>query len=79
MAQLVKQVNFKNATINLGDKSITEFSRDDSKTYDLYGVLSDFDGIDGISLTIKQSDELHEKDEVDDAVSTGAHESEEDG
>lgn len=66
MASLVKQVNFKNATINLADKSITEFTRDDSKTYDLYSILTDFDNVDGISLTIKQSDDLPEKVEAED-------------
>ena len=38
--------------------TITEFTKDDTKVYDLKKVLQDWDNIDGISLTIKQDNDV---------------------
>lgn len=58
MAKESKSVSFKNATINKEDMTITEFTKDDSKTYSLENVIADWDGIDGVSLTIKRDDDI---------------------
>lgn len=58
MAKESKSVSFKNATINKEDMTITEFTKDDSKTYSLENVIEDWDGIDGVSLTIKRDDDI---------------------
>lgn len=58
MAKASKSIAFKNATISKEDMTITEYTKDDSKTYSLEKVIADWDGIDRISLTIKQDDDV---------------------
>lgn len=58
MAKKTKSIAFKNAIINIEDMTITEFTKDDTKVYDLKKVLQDWDNIDGISLTIKQDNDV---------------------
>lgn len=58
MAKKTKSIAFKNATINIDDMTITEFTKEDTKVYDLKKVLQDWDNIDGISLTIKQDNDV---------------------
>lgn len=58
MAKASKSVSFKNATINKEDMTITEFTKDDSKTYSLEKIIADWDGIDGVSITIKQDNDI---------------------
>lgn len=58
MAKKTKSIAFKNAIINIDDMTITEFTKDDTKVYDLKKVLQDWDNIDGISLTIKQDNDV---------------------
>ena len=58
MAKKTKSIAFKNATINIDDMTSTEFTKDDTKVYDLKKVLQDWDNIDGISLTIKQDNDV---------------------
>lgn len=45
---------FKNATIDVKNMTITEHTKDADYPFDLKKVLSAWDGIDGISLVIKQ-------------------------
>lgn len=58
MAKKTKSIAFKNATISIDDMTITEFTKDDTKVYDLKKVLQDWDNINGISLTIKQDNDV---------------------
>lgn len=58
MAKVSKSASFKGAVINKEDMTITEYTKDDSKVYSLEKLLADWDGIEGISLTIKQDDEI---------------------
>jgi hypothetical protein len=58
MANVNKSTAFKGAVINKEDMTITEFTKDDSRIYSLEKLLDDWDGIEGISLTIKQDDEI---------------------
>lgn len=58
MAKITKAVSLKNAEINMEDMTITETTKDDRKVYSLDKLLSDWNHISGISLTIKQDDEI---------------------
>lgn len=53
MAKKSKSISFKNATICIADGTITEYFRDESKTYSIEKLLKEWDGIDGISLSVK--------------------------
>ena len=58
MAKASKSIAFKNAVIDKAEGTITEFTKDDTKTYSIDKLLEDWDGIEGISLTIKQDDDV---------------------
>lgn len=58
MAKISKSVSFKNATINLDDNTITEITKDYEKIYDLSEVLGAWNGVENISFSIKQDDEM---------------------
>ena len=58
MAKITKAVSLKNAEINMKDMTITETTKDDIKVYSLDKLLADWNHINGISLTIKQDDEI---------------------
>lgn len=58
MAKKSKSIAFKNAVIDKADGTITEFTKDDTKVYSIEKLLEDWDGIEGISLTIKQDNEI---------------------
>lgn len=53
MAKHSRSISYKNATICFADMSITEYSKDETKTFSLVKLLKDWDGIDGVSLTVK--------------------------
>ncbi len=58
MAKVSKSMSFKNAVIDLENNTITEFTKDDTKIYGLRDILETWDGIEGISIAIKQEDEM---------------------
>ncbi len=58
MAQAKKAVAFKNAVIDVKDGTITEFTKDETNVYKLDDILAEWDGVEGISLTIQQSYDL---------------------
>lgn len=58
MAQAKKAVAFKNAVIDVKDGIITEFTKDETNVYKLDDILAEWDGVEGISLTIQQSYDL---------------------
>jgi hypothetical protein len=66
MAQINKTLVFKNATIDMQDKTITEFLKDETKVYKLDDVLNDWNKVDGITFSIKQVDDLPTSDEGND-------------
>ena len=57
-----KSFSFKNATINTDKMTITEVTKDDTFEYDIMKVLSSWNEVQGISLTIKKDDEVHGDD-----------------
>lgn len=58
MAKASKSIAFKNAVIDKAEGTITEFTKDDTKVYSIEKLLEDWDQIEGISLTIKQDDDV---------------------
>lgn len=58
MAKASKSIAFKNATIDKAEGTITEFTKDDTKVYSIEKLLEDWDQVEGISLTIKQDDDV---------------------
>lgn len=58
MAKINKSVIFKNAIIDMSERTITEMDKDYTKTYRLDDMLSDWDGIGGISFVIKMSEDI---------------------
>lgn len=58
MAKASKSIAFKNAVIDKAEGTITEFTKDDTKVYSIEKLLEDWDHIEGISLTIKQDDDV---------------------
>lgn len=58
MAKKSKSIAFKNAVIDKAEGTITEILKDSSKTYHIDKLLEDWDGIEGITLTIKQDDDV---------------------
>ena len=58
MAKSSKSIAFNNAVIDKDEMTITEFTKDDTKVYSLNKVIENWDGIEGITLTIKQDDDI---------------------
>ena len=58
MAKASKSITFKNAVIDKAEGTITEFTKDDTKVYSIEKLLEDWDQVEGISLTIKQDDDV---------------------
>jgi hypothetical protein len=58
MAKATKSTAYSKAVINKDDMTITEYSKDDTKVYSIDKLLSEWDGVEGISLTIKKDTEI---------------------
>jgi len=58
MAKTTKATAFSKAVINTDDMTITEYVKDDTKVYSIKKLLSEWNGVEGISLTIKQDSEI---------------------
>ena len=54
----VSQVSFTKATINVEDMTITEVNKDEEYVFDLNKVLGDWDGVQGINVTIKKDETI---------------------
>ena len=58
MAKKSKSIAFKNAVIDKAEGTITEITKDDTKVYSIEKLLEDWDQVEGVSLTIKQDDDV---------------------
>jgi hypothetical protein len=58
MAKITKSTAFSKAVINTDDMTITEIGKEDTKVYSIDKLLSEWNGIEGVSLTIKQDTEI---------------------
>jgi hypothetical protein len=56
--KLVNSNAFKNCTIDVENMTLTEVTKDDEYVFDLHRILSDWSGIDGLSITIKKDTEV---------------------
>lgn len=54
MAEAIRSESFENAIIDLEDMTITEYGDDFVKCYNLYELLKRWDGVVGITLSIKR-------------------------
>lgn len=54
MAKKSKSIAFTNATIDLRDMTIAELKKDSVVVSSLQDLLEEWDGVEGISLVIKQ-------------------------
>ena len=66
MAKMTRTTSFKNATISRSDMTITEISKDEEKVYSLNKLIDDWNGVEGISISIKQDNDLPEDGEGSD-------------
>ena len=57
MAKKNSSITFKNAEINIKENTITEVMKDDITVHSLDKVLKEWDGVDGVSITIKKESE----------------------
>lgn len=58
MAKTSRSITFKNATIDTKDGTITEYTKDDTKVYLIENLLEDWNGIDGVSISIRREKDV---------------------
>ena len=63
MAKKATSFTFRNATVCLADRTITEITKDESKVFSLDKFLREIDGIECISLSAKAETEMPEDGE----------------
>ena len=63
MAKIARSITFKNATISMEDRLITEYLKDETRTYSLDDILQEWNGIEGINFTLKQEDEIKSRED----------------
>ena len=68
MAKIAKSVSFEKAQINMKDRTITEYLKDETNTYKLDNIFKDWDGVDGITFSIKQVDKLAANENSDEGT-----------
>jgi hypothetical protein len=64
MAKFSKSVSFKNCSIDAEKDLITEVLKDETKFYKLSKVIADWQGIEGLNISIKKDDELESEDDT---------------
>lgn len=62
MSMVVKSESFENAIIDTSDMTITEYDTDSVRTYSLLALLKRWDGVVGVTLTIRRSIQLPPND-----------------
>jgi hypothetical protein len=64
MAKFSTNVNFKHALLDLEEGTITEFTKEDTKTYRILDELRKFEGSERfIDLTIKEAKDIPSEEE----------------
>jgi len=64
MAKFSQSVSFKNCSIDAEKDLITEVLKDETKFYKLSKVIADWQGIEGLNISIKKDDELESEDDT---------------
>lgn len=63
MAKKATSFTYRNCTISLEDRTITEITKDETKVFSLDKFLHDIDRIEGISLSAKVEEDMPEDGE----------------
>jgi len=63
MAKRTKSISYKNATLCIKDSTITEIGKDETRVYSLDAFLREWDGIEGISISVRLDVEADEDGE----------------
>lgn len=58
MAKRKLSVSFSKAVIDMENMTITEINKDDMQTFSLKEILSQFSGIEGVSLSVSADESL---------------------
>lgn len=58
MAQKKKSVFYKNAVIDTEAGTITEITKDGENEYQITDVLAEWDGVEGVTIAIQQSEDF---------------------
>lgn len=58
MAKRKLSVSFSKAVIDMENMTITEINKDDMQTFSLKEILSQFSGIEGVSLSVSVDESL---------------------
>lgn len=58
MAKSNRTVSYAKATINKEEGTITEHLKDADNVYYIDNILSQWDGVEGVTITIKKDEEL---------------------
>jgi len=73
MAKLQKTMSFNNATIDFDAGELIEYSKDGDPIarFKLGEIFQTWDGVSGISLTIKRVNEVYHSDEDGEGIADG--------
>lgn len=63
MAKKATSYTYRNCTVCLADKTITEITKDETKVFSLDKFLRDIDEIEGISISVKVEEDVPEDGE----------------
>ena len=63
MAKKSKSITFKNATISKSDGTICEISKESMRVFSLDNLLEEWDGIEGLSISIRLDEDAPEDGE----------------
>lgn len=58
MAKTSKSVSFKNCVINSDDLTITEYTKDDFRTFDLMTIIKSWHGVEGVAFSLKCDEDI---------------------
>lgn len=58
MAAYIQRERYENALLDCSDGTLTEYRKDDTKTYSIQDILKRWDGVSGVSLTIERQLEI---------------------
>lgn len=63
MAKKATSYSYRNCTVSLSDRTITEITKDDTRVFSLDKFLHDIDGIEGIAISAKVEEDVPEDGE----------------
>lgn len=61
---LTKTQKFKNAVLSVKDNEIREIDKNEERSYNLDDVLKEWDGVEGVTITIQLNNNVDENGEI---------------